>query len=197
MFVAGSYVAFYRQQFLGQIQEGFAIEWSVDGEPVGTDYWGQMVQDVVFLCGNIYVSLTCLEPDLNVVQEMMWPQPPSQQPGQQTIPFGTWMQPGVLWRHLGQSPLHLISRAGTNATPNQIVFPYVIVQPGYTIRTNWASTLRRIPIRLLALPVPIPSEEPVALKYPFGGIGMIAFYQGNRATPTPTMQPPAIPPLPQ
>jgi hypothetical protein len=142
-FIAGSYTATYAGLQLGRLEDGIYVESDMSTEPIVGDSLGDTIQDGVYRGGNTYISFVLLEFNLPAARFLYWPQ---------SAAWGNLGIMGVLLSTM-YSSLVMTAVAGTTATPATITFPLCGLAPGFPVRTLHANRLKRVPLRLLALPV--------------------------------------------
>lgn len=150
MFIAGGYIATFKGAPVGLIEDGFLLEWTIDGEPISGDILGDAILDGVYRCGNLFISFTLLEYDAQAAQSLFWPHNPT---------LGTIGTPGVLISTMyGQLTLRKV--IGPNALPTIWQFNSCGLAPGFPVRILLAPRLRRVPLRLMVLPEYMASQNP-------------------------------------
>jgi hypothetical protein len=161
MFVSGAYTATYNFQgagalALGQTEDSFELEFSLNGDPVRGDNLGDSVQDFVNRGGDCFLSTVLIEWDKALATRLFWT--PSATLGQYdagfigTLAGGHHNSEGTP-RSAGVLTLTRVLNV-THSTPVTLTANYAMLAPGFPIRTLLGPRLRRVPIRMQLLPFP-------------------------------------------
>ena len=142
-FIAGTYTATLNGNTLGVTEGGFEIENINFGERIIGDNLGQSMQDYVYQGGDVFISMVLEEYNAAGAAAAFWP----------WAVWGTIGQVGRLATAVGTA-LVLTDVAGTAAAglPASISVTKAILAPGFSVRQLLATRLRKIPLRLQALP---------------------------------------------
>lgn len=148
-FIAGGFVATLNPAavVVGQVAEGFTIEWFSNQQPITGDVSGRTPQDHVMQNIEVFVELTLLEWNATAAQALFWPF---------HADFGTGPIIGSLASGIAFRELVLTAVTGTPAdgisAQNLWTFPDVQLQEGFPVRILLAPSLREIVLRLRVYP---------------------------------------------
>tara|TARA_R100000152_G_C6779119_1_gene210423 strand:- start:1569 stop:2126 length:558 start_codon:yes stop_codon:yes gene_type:complete len=158
--ISGPYTGSWNGIYLGVTEDGYELEHTFYSEPVRGDNLGDSIQDEVLRGQDVYVNYTLIEHNKGIAapsvgqanSSIHWPTGIS---GFNAV--GANGQVGVIGDTLSEyaSSLVLTAQASTPAaaSPASITFPGAILARNFPIRVLYASRLRRIPIRMVCLPV--------------------------------------------
>lgn len=152
-FIAGPYTGTYNGLALGQFEDGAELEFVHYDEEVRGDNFAQAVQELITRGVDAFLNATLLEYNaaaLAAASSLMWPTHAT---------FGRIGQVGrVSTSAIGGATIAktavLTNLPGTTATANPTTLTLALCRlpPGFPIRLLFAPRLRRVPIRLQALP---------------------------------------------
>lgn len=153
-FIAGPYTVTYNAVDIGITEDGAELEHTYYSELVRGDNYGDTVQDGVYRGGDCFVSMTLQEWDNAALHAAMNPF------GSGAVPSGLSGQVGRLMTTLAK-PLVLTPVAGTTAATATVgatnartfTAAKAILAENFPIRFQFASRLRRVPLRFRILPV--------------------------------------------
>lgn len=161
MFVSGAYTATFNFQGagalqLGQTEDSFELEFSLNGDPIRGDNLGDTVQDVVNRGGDCFLSAVFIEWDKALATRLFWT--PSATFGRYDAGFigtlaGAHHNSEATPRSTGVLTLTRVLTV-THSTPQTLTANYAMLAPGFPIRTLFGPRLRRVPLRLQLLPYP-------------------------------------------
>ena len=148
-FIAGGFTATLGGNPIGQLAEGFTIEWFSNQQPITGDNLGRTPQDHVMQNIEVFVEMTLLEWNAHATasQSLFWPF---------NATLGTGPIVGSLASGIAFLPLVLTAVVGTPAdgisAQNLWTFPDVQLQEGFPVRILLAPALRDIVLRLRVYP---------------------------------------------
>lgn len=142
--IAGGYRATWNGYSIGQVEEGFTLEYQFEGEEVKGHNLAQSVQDIIYQGGNVFLAGVLTEFGLPGLRAMAWPW------------SATYGKVGVVGTLAGRGSLAkelvLTKVTGTNAFYATITAPLTILAPGFPINLLLAPKLKKVPFRLRILP---------------------------------------------
>jgi hypothetical protein len=142
--VAGGYRATWNGNSIGQVEEGFTLEYQFEGETIKGHNLGQSVQDIVYQGGNVFLSGVLTEYGLAGLRALAWPW------------AATFGKVGVVGTLAGRGSiakqLVLTKVTGTNAYYSTITATLTILAPGFPISLLLAPKHKKVPFRLQILP---------------------------------------------
>ena len=149
-FIAGPYTGTYNTNSLGQFEDGADLEFVHYDEEVRGDNFAQAVQDLITRGSDAFLSATLLEYNAAAMTAVAWPTHAT---------FGRIGQVGrVSASAIGGATIaketiltHVQGTTATN-TPATLTLALSRLPPNFPIRLLFAPRLRRVPIRLQALP---------------------------------------------
>lgn len=141
-FIAGSFDATYGGAVVGQVREGFNLEWFKHGQLIQGDNFGREPQDQVIQGLELFLDFTLIEWNAAAVRSLIWPW---------NATFGTGPVVGTLdssdW-----APLVLTVEAGTPAagitTEEVWTFDRAVLAEGFPVRILKGPVLKEVPLRL-------------------------------------------------
>lgn len=141
-YIAGAYSATYEGAAIGQIEDGFEIEYGQVVQDIMSDMF-RAREDGVFQGIEYLVRFVLLEPTVAGVNRLIWPW------------SSTVGQTGVVGRLLTSmaDPLVLTACAGTTASPASLTFTRAVIWTD-RVTSKFASELRKVPVTVAVLPVP-------------------------------------------
>jgi hypothetical protein len=166
-FVTGAYTATYNFQStgalpIGQTEDSFELEFSLNGDPIRGDNLGDTVQDVINRGGDCFLSMVLIDWDHALTSRIFWT--PSATFGKYDIGYiGTLAA--------GQNPASTTPRSTgvltltrvltvTHSTPVTLTAYYAMLAPGFPVRTLLGPRLRRVPLRMQLLPEKVSPGAP-------------------------------------
>ena len=145
-FIAGPFTATFGGTSTGIVERGFELEERFFAEEVRGDNRAQTVQDVIDQGKDVYISFVLEEFDQAITASLLntW--------GAAAVGRTTQVGRIAAQQSLAKS-LVLTSAAGTPQAGNwaTATFGNCIIAPGFSNVTQLASTLQKLPIRLIAL----------------------------------------------
>lgn len=144
-FIAGGYTATWNALPLGQIEDGFNLDFSLSAEDIRGDNFGDTVQDGVFRGGDMFLTATLLEYDLVNTSKVLWPWSATN--------FGK-IDAGFIGRLMSTfaKVLILTKVTGPSSSPTTITCNTAVIAPRFNVNMLLAPRLKRVPIRLQFLP---------------------------------------------
>ena len=142
-YIAGQYSATYDGAALGQLEDGFEVEYGQVIQDIMSDMF-RAREDGVFQGIEMLVRFVLMQPTAAGVANLVWPWSAS---------VG---QTGVIGRLMSSMahPLVLTACAGTTASPATITFTRAVIWTD-RITSKYASEVRKIPVNVAVLPVPV------------------------------------------
>lgn len=144
-FIAGAFTATHGGNVLGQIRDGFTVEWFSHGQLITGDNFAQTPQDMVHQGLEVFVEATLMEFNAVAAKTLMWPYHST---------FGRGPVIGSLGSDLSYSPLVFTAVAGTPA--KALETSWTFAQPklveGFPLRIIMRPALREVPLRLRIFP---------------------------------------------
>jgi hypothetical protein len=147
-YIAGQYSATYNAAAIGQIEDGFEVEYGAVVQDIMSDMF-RAREDGVFQGIEFLVRFVLMEPTVAGVARLVWP-------------WSTTVgQSGVVGRLMTTmaAPLVLTACAGTNASPASLTFTRAVMWTD-RVTSKYASEARKIPVTVAVLPVPL-SAAPI------------------------------------
>ena len=156
--ISGPYYGSWNGEYLGATEDGFEVEHTFYSEPVRGDNLGDSIQDEILRGVDVYVNFTLIEyGKASIVQgpgavsgSIHWATSASGFNGAGDGKAGT------IGDTLSDSAAGLVLTAVANtpasASPASITFPLSVLARNFPVRVLYASRLRRIPMRMVALP---------------------------------------------
>ncbi len=146
-FIAGGFTAVYGGTTIGQIQEGFTMEWSeLTQEIRGNNFAGE-VQDEVLQGIDLFLEFILMEFNQAAARELYWPFHAT---------FGRGPVIGSLKSTIAYKSLVLTAVAGTPAAANAAEDVYTFAQTklaaGFPVRLLKAPVLKTIQMRMRVYP---------------------------------------------
>lgn len=150
-FIAGPSTSTYDTSTLGQIEDGYDLEWVTFADEIRGDNFAQALQEIIYRGTDAAINYIMLEYNQAGAQKAFWPYHAT---------FGTMGQVGrIVASGIGASAalaksLVLTAVAGTTAAavPATLTGARTILAPGFPIRTLFGNRLRRLPLRQILLP---------------------------------------------
>lgn len=158
-FIAGPYLATFNTavtgaevlQTLGQVEDGFNLDYTSYAEPISGDNLAQAMQEMVLRGLDMFLEFVLLEFNALAAQRIFWPY---------SATFGTYGQVGrIVGSAIGSNnalanKLVLTAVAGTTAAtvPITLTAPLAILAQGFPLRLLYGNRLRRVPLRLQLFP---------------------------------------------
>ena len=158
--ISGPYAGSWNGTYLGVTEDGYELEHTFYSEPVRGDNLGDSIKYEVLRVQDYYVNFTLIEHNKGVAtasigqgnSSIHWPTGIS---GFNAV--GAYGQVGVIGDVLSEyaSNLTLTAQGLTPAaaSPATITFHGAILARNFPVRVLYASRLRRIPLRMICLPV--------------------------------------------
>ena len=142
-YIAGAYSATYDGAAIGQIEDGFEIEYGQVVQDIMSDMF-RAREDGVFQGIEYLVRFVLMEPTLAGVARLIWPW------------SATVGQTGVIGRLMTTlaDPLILTACSGTTAAPATLTFTRAVIWTD-RITSKYASEQRKVPVTVAVLPVPL------------------------------------------
>lgn len=153
-FVAGGYTVKWNSVLMGQIEDGINIDYSLGGEEIRGDNYGDTVQDIVFRGGDCFFTMTFLEWDTVATSLLLWPW--------SATAIGK-IDDGYIGRLMSTfaKVLLLEKVTGPSQSPASITVGKAVLAPRFNVNQLLAPRLKRLPIRFQALPYnTIPGPPP-------------------------------------
>lgn len=139
---------------IGQVEDGITIDYTHAFEPIRGDNLGDSIQDGVYRGGDCFMDLTCLEWNLALISNALWPGADDSNTSDATFANLGKLEEGFVGKlisNMGFCVL-LTKVAGPNATPAYVYAAKAILAPGYPVRFALAPRLRRLPLRFQLFP---------------------------------------------
>lgn len=165
-FVAGAYVATFSfggvpAVTLGQTEDSYELEYSLNGDPVRGDNLGDSIQTFINRGGDCFLSTVLIDWDVALASRIFW---------HPSATFGTFDAGyigSVASNQLGETTskstgILTLTRVLTvaHSTPATLTANYAMLAPGFPVRTLFGPRLRRVPLRLQLLPYPTNPAAP-------------------------------------
>ena len=162
-FISGAYTATFQFQStgavaqIGQTEDSFELEFSLNGDPIRGDNLGDTVQDVINRGGDCFLSTVLIDWDVALASRIFWA--PSNVLGTYDSGYiGTLAgaQHPITGTPRSTGTLILTRVLSVNhSTPATLTALHAMLAPGFPIRTLFGPRLRRVPLRLQLLPFPV------------------------------------------
>ena len=155
VFIAGSYTATYNGLVVGNIEDGFELDYGAVVEDITSDHIRARI-DGVFQGIDMTVKAVLIEPTQAGAALLAWPWHAGTSPKQMGVP-------GRLMSTMAQA-LVLTACVGNSAAPASITFTKAIL---WTDRVSsiYGNTLRKVPITIAVLPQPIAPDTVIPACY--------------------------------
>ncbi len=148
-YIAGAYTALYKTLALGNVEQGFEIEWQATIEDIISDVF-RGINDGVFQGVGVLIRTVLIEPNAAGVQSLLWPY---------NATLGVTGVTGRLMSSMA-GPLVLTKCAGSVAQPTSLTFPKAIIWRD-KVSSRYANQQRKIPVVIAALPYDASSASSV------------------------------------
>ena len=144
-FIAGAFTAAHGGNTLGQIRDGFTVEWFSHGQLITGDNFAQTPQDTVHQGLEVFLEATLMEFNAVAAQGLMWPFHAT---------FGRGPVIGSLGSDISYSSLVFTAVTGTPADTleNTWTFAQPKLAEGFPMRIIMQPALREVPLRLRIFP---------------------------------------------
>jgi hypothetical protein len=140
--IAGSYSATYGGLSLGQIDDGFDLDYNQIVEAITSDEF-RARQDGVFQGLEVATRFVLNEPDLAAVRDLSWPWDGT---------MGTTGEVGRLLKALAKPLILTKCGSGGSQYPNSITFLKAILWTD-RVNTKFANTQRKVSVNVASLPI--------------------------------------------
>ena len=156
--ISGPYYGSWSGEYIGATEDGFEVEHTFYSEPVRGDNLGDSIQDEVLRGADVYVNFTLIEYGKAAIVEssgaaassIHWPNGGSGFNGAGNGKVGVIGD--VLSDYADSLILTAVAASPAAAIPASITFPGAVLARNFPVRILYASRLRRIPMRMIALP---------------------------------------------
>lgn len=144
--IAGAFTATYGGEAIGQVENGFTIEWFVNKRLVRGDLAGDSPIDAINRGAEVFVEFTAIQYDSAAIEEAFWPT----FTGSSTV-VGNDATIGALdsanWKSLVLTAVADTPAAGLTSE-DVWTFPRTVLAEGFPVRLLLGSDLRDIPLRM-------------------------------------------------
>ena len=169
--ITGPYHGSWSGEYLGATEDGFEVEHTFYSEPVRGDNLGDSIQDEILRGADVYVNFTLIEYGKAAIVEgggastgsIHWPTAASGFNGAGDGKVGVI---GDVLSDYGDSlVLTALANTPAAASPASVTFPGAVLARNFPVRVLYASRLRRIPMRMIALPTGVSGASGSAVNY--------------------------------
>jgi hypothetical protein len=159
MFVSGAYTCTFAfaggsALSIGQTEDSFELEFSLNGDPIRGDNLGDSIQSFINRGGDCFLSTVLIDWDTALASRIFWH--PSATLGTFDAGYIGSVASKQLSEGAASTGILVLTRVltVTHSTPATLTANYAMLAPGFPIRTLFGPRLRRVPIRLQLLPFP-------------------------------------------
>ena len=169
--ISGPYHGSWSGEYIGATEDGFEVEHTFFSEPIRGDNLGDSIQDEVLRGADVYVNFTLIEwlkagaveSTGQAGSSIHWATANSGFNGAGDGKVGVIGD--VLSEYADSLVLTAVANTPAAAAPASITFLGAILARNFPVRVLYASRLRRIPMRMIALPSGVSGASGAAVNY--------------------------------